>query len=61
MFETYSTKEVAKRLGVCRRTVFRLVKHRKIPQPYRLSRKTVRWAAREFDRWLLRIQEIGGP
>lgn len=44
-------KTLAEKLGVSRRTLFRLVSAGKLPQPIRLSKRTVRWdwqAVQEF-------------
>jgi len=44
-------KTLADKLGISRRTPFRLVSAGKLPQPIRLSKRTVRWdwqAVQEF-------------
>jgi len=44
-------KTLADKLGISRRTLFRLVSAGKLPQPIRLSKRTVRWdwqAVQEF-------------
>ena len=49
--ELVSAEQLAKRLSVSRRTVFRLTSAGKLPQPIRLSKRTVRWdwqAVQEF-------------
>ncbi|MGB9879950.1 MAG: helix-turn-helix transcriptional regulator [Anaerolineae bacterium] len=49
--EFVSPTELAKRLGISRRTVFRLVSTGQLPQPIRLTKRTVRWewtAVQEF-------------
>lgn len=47
-----TTRQVAFRLSVSVRTIWRLVKTGKLPQPVRYNRKLVRWHAADIDRYL---------
>jgi excisionase family DNA binding protein len=44
--------EVARRLSITTRTLFRLVAAGVLPAPLRFSRKLVRWRAADLDRFL---------
>ena len=50
--EFLSPAELAKRLNVSRRTVFRFVSAGKLPQPLRLSKRTVRWRWADVEAFL---------
>lgn len=50
--EFVSPAEVAKRLNVSRRTLFRLVSAGRLPQPIRLTKRTVRWDWQTVQEWL---------
>ncbi|MEJ5342974.1 MAG: helix-turn-helix domain-containing protein [Thermogutta sp.] len=50
--EFVSPTELAKRLNVSRRTVFRLVSAGRLPQPIRLSKRTVRWQWADVEEFL---------
>ncbi|MBC7076696.1 MAG: AlpA family phage regulatory protein [Synergistales bacterium] len=52
MSEFLSPADLAKRLGVSRRTVFRFVSAGKLPQPIRLTRRTVRWQWEAVQEWM---------
>ena len=45
-----TAKEVARRLSICVRTLYRLVRAGRVPAPLRFNRKLVRWRARDIDR-----------
>ncbi len=47
-----TSREVARRLSIGVKTLFRLVRAGVVPQPIRLSRKILRWRVDEFERWL---------
>ena len=53
MTKEYMTpKELADYLGVSERTIARLVKEKRIPQPYRLTPRVVRFSRSEIDEHL---------
>lgn len=45
-------RQVASRLNVSIRTLWRLVYHDKFPQPVRYNRKLVRWTSKTVNEWL---------
>ncbi len=45
-----TASEVAERYNISRSTVGRLVKSKAIPQPIKLSSRTIRWNSDELDR-----------
>jgi excisionase family DNA binding protein len=47
-----TAQEVAQRLKVGVRTLYRLVKSGMVPKPVRLSRKLIRWRAKDIDRFM---------
>lgn len=48
-----TAEQVAERLNVCRRTVFKLVAAGKFPEAtLRLSKKLVRWSSAAVDAWI---------
>ena len=47
-----AAKDVARRLSVSVRTIWRLVAEGQFPQPVRYSRKLVRWKASDIDRYI---------
>jgi|YelNatPaOPRAMG01_1025707.scaffolds.fasta_scaffold323599_1 prophage regulatory protein len=52
MSEFVSPAELAKRLGISRRTLFRLVSAGRLPEPVRLTKRTVRWEWAAVQQWL---------
>ena len=50
---TYSAHELAKRLAVSRRTVERWNSAGKLPRPFRLGGRLLRWVASEIGDWVL--------
>jgi len=50
--ELVSAEQLAKRLSVSRRTIFRLVASGRLPQPLRLSKRTVRWRWADVEEFL---------
>lgn len=62
--EMLSSAELARRLRVSRRTIFRLLASGRLPEPTRLSARTLRWrwqAVRDFlDRSGKRQKSRGG-
>lgn len=50
--ELLTSQQVANRLAVSVRTLWRLVAAGKIPQPVRYNRKLVRWKAAELSRYI---------
>ncbi|HBI43850.1 MAG TPA: AlpA family transcriptional regulator [Planctomycetales bacterium] len=47
-----TAQEVARRLAIGVRTLWRLVAQGKLPQPVRYSRKLVRWKVSDIDRYI---------
>ena len=47
-----AAKDVARRLSIGVRTLWRLVAEGKFPQPVRYTRKLVRWKASDVDRYI---------
>ncbi len=47
-----TAKEVARRLSIAVRTLYRLVEAGVVPAPVRLSRKLIRWRVADIDRYL---------
>ena len=47
-----TAQEVADRLSIGVRTLWRLVAQQKLPQPVRYSRKLVRWKSADIDRYI---------
>ncbi|MFO0843917.1 MAG: helix-turn-helix domain-containing protein [Gemmataceae bacterium] len=50
--ELLTSQQVANRLAVSVRTLWRLLAAGKIPQPVRYNRKLVRWKAAELARYI---------
>jgi excisionase family DNA binding protein len=50
--ELLTSQQVAERLSVSVRTLWRLVASGKFPQPIRYNRKLVRWKAAELNRYI---------
>ncbi len=47
-----TSQDVARRLSIGVRTLWRMVAAGKLPQPIRYSRKLVRWKATDIDRYI---------
>ena len=47
-----TAQDVARRLSIGVRTLWRLVAQGKLPQPIRYTRKLVRWRAMDIDRYI---------
>lgn len=47
-----TAKDIAARLGLGIKTIYRLVQIGTLPQPIRLSPKVIRWRRDDFERWL---------
>jgi excisionase family DNA binding protein len=47
-----TARDVAQRLSIGVRTLWRLVAQGKLPQPIRYTRKLVRWRAMDIDRYI---------
>ncbi len=47
-----TVEQVAKRLSVSARTVWRMLARGTLPQPIRYSRKLVRWKSTDLAAWL---------
>ncbi|KWV73398.1 MULTISPECIES: helix-turn-helix transcriptional regulator [Pseudomonas] len=52
MSPTIDVVEVARIIGVSRRTVFRMMDAGEIPQPIRLSKRTMVWLPEVIENWL---------
>ena len=46
-------QEVAKKLGVCRATVYTLLRETDFPKPIKLGGKAVGWVESRVDEWIL--------
>ena len=46
-------QEVAKKLGVCRATVYALLRETDFPKPIKLGGKAVGWVESRVDEWIL--------
>jgi excisionase family DNA binding protein len=47
-----TAQQVAHRLSISVRTVWRLLERNELPQPVRYNRKLVRWRSRDIDRYV---------
>lgn len=56
MSPTIDVVEVARIIGVSRRTVFRMLDAGEIPQPIRLSKRTMFWLPEVIENWLKECQ-----
>jgi prophage regulatory protein len=45
-------EQVAQRIGLSRRTLFKMVKDGQFAPPIRLGARTVRWASSDVDGWI---------
>jgi predicted DNA-binding transcriptional regulator AlpA len=54
--ELLTSHQVAEKLSVCVRTVWRLAALGKIPQPIRYTRKLVRWRNADIMRYLASLR-----
>ena len=52
-----TSSEVAERLNISMRTLWRMVKARRIPQPIRYTHKLVRWKKIDIDRYIESLKE----
>jgi predicted DNA-binding transcriptional regulator AlpA len=59
--EWLCVKQVARRLEVCERTVWRWLAKGLLPQPIRYSRRVVRWRASDIDAFLRSAPALPGP
>jgi excisionase family DNA binding protein len=50
--ELLTSQQVADRLAVSVRTLWRLVQRGRFPQPIRYNRKLVRWKSGDIDRYI---------
>jgi excisionase family DNA binding protein len=50
-------QQVAERLGVKKRTLWRMAKQVGFPQPVRFNRKMVRWKASDVQRYIDGLQQ----
>jgi prophage regulatory protein len=47
-----TAREVAARLSISQRTIYRLMKRKQFPRPVRLGTRHVRWKASDVQRYL---------
>ncbi len=52
-----TVNQFARRLAIGVRTLWRLVEHKKAPQPIRFSRKLVRWHSRDVAAYLDELRD----
>lgn len=48
----FSVEEIARRMEVCKRTVWRMVSEGKFPAPAIRQGRLIRWRAVQFDEWV---------
>jgi excisionase family DNA binding protein len=51
-------RQVAERLGVTKRTLWRMAKQDGFPQPLRFSRKMIRWNPEDVQRYIDSLQVV---
>ena len=58
-----TAQDVARRLSIGVRTLWRMVAQGRLPQPIRYTRKLVRWKATDIDRYILSLSAVArvGP
>ena len=58
-----TSQQVANRLAISIRTLWRLVRANKVPQPVRYNRKLVRWKTTDLSRYIatLSVEARVGP
>jgi len=49
-------REVAGRMSIAMRTLWRMVELNRFPQPVRFTRKLVRWKARDVDAYISKLR-----
>jgi len=49
--------EVKRRVGLGKTMIYRLIKRRDFPAPYKLSPFTARWSEREIAQWIDRVKD----
>ena len=47
-----TSQQVADRIGISARTLWRMVARGRFPQPVRMNRKLVRWKSRDIDAYI---------
>ncbi len=53
-----TAQQVAERLMMSVRTLYRLVKRGRAPRPIRLGRKLIRWRRRDIERYVRRLEDL---
>lgn len=51
-----TTQEVADRLAISIRTLYRLRKRGSLPEPVKYNRKLVRWKKADIDEYIIRLK-----
>ena len=51
-----SARQVAHRLSISVRTVWRMLERNQLPEPVRFNRKLVRWRALDIDRFVAALK-----
>jgi excisionase family DNA binding protein len=51
-----SARQVAHRLSISVRTVWRMLERNELPQPVRFNRKLVRWRAMDIDKYVAALR-----
>ncbi|HVS40304.1 MAG TPA: helix-turn-helix domain-containing protein [Gemmataceae bacterium] len=54
-----TAQDVARRLSIGVRTLWRMVALGKLPQPIRYTRKLVRWKTTDIDRYIESLSAVG--
>ena len=53
-----TARQVAERLSMSVRTLYRMVKSGRVPRPVRLGRKLIRWRRRDVERYVRRLKDL---
>ncbi len=51
-------KQVRERVGLCRVTVYGMIRKGKFPPPVRISTQTVGWRESDLDRWIRGCEQV---
>lgn len=49
--------ELLARLGICRKTVYNLLKTGELPRPLMIGSKAIAWRESQIDDWIANLQE----
>ena len=53
-----TARQVAERLSMSVRTLYRMANSGRVPRPIRLGRKLIRWRRRDVERYVRRLKEL---